>query len=159
MLQGGVRGEDGVVRLNNRGGSLWSRVDAELQLALLAVVNGQALHQEGTETGTSTATEGVEDEEALKANAVVGNTTNLVENTLDELLANSVMATGVVVRSILLASDHHLRVEKVAVSTGADLIDDIGLEIAVDGTRNVLALACTSSLHCQPISSTYNGDA
>jgi hypothetical protein len=33
-------------------------------------------------------------------------------------------------------------VEKVAVGTGSDLVDDIGLQVAVDGTGNVLALAC-----------------
>jgi hypothetical protein len=32
-------------------------------------------------------------------------------------------------------------VEKAAVGTGADLVDDIGLEIAVDGPRHVLAVA------------------
>jgi hypothetical protein len=52
------------------------------------------------------------------------------------------VATGVVVRGILLASDHLLGVEERAVGTSADLIDDIGLEIAVDGTGNVAALAC-----------------
>jgi hypothetical protein len=44
MLESCVSGEDGVVRLNNRGGGLGSRVDTELQLALLAVVHGQTLH-------------------------------------------------------------------------------------------------------------------
>jgi hypothetical protein len=33
-------------------------VDTELQLGLLAVVDGQTLHQESTETGTGTTTEG-----------------------------------------------------------------------------------------------------
>ena len=32
--------------------------------------------------------------------------------------------------------------EKAAVGAGADLIDDVGLEIAVDGARDVLAVAC-----------------
>jgi phosphoribosylcarboxyaminoimidazole (NCAIR) mutase len=31
-------------------------------------------------------------------------------------------------------------VEKVAVSTGADLVDDIGLQITVDGAGDILAL-------------------
>jgi hypothetical protein len=51
------------------------------------------------------------------------------------------VATGVVVGSILLAGDHLLRVEELTVGTSADLIDDVGLEIGVDGTGNVLALA------------------
>lgn len=142
MLEGGVGGEDGVVGLDNGGSGLRSRVDAELELALLAVVNGQTLHEKSTETRSGTTTERVEDEEALKTNAVVGDASNLVENTLNELLADGVVATSIVVGSILLASDHHFGVEQVAVGTGADLIDDIGLEIAVDGTGNVFALAC-----------------
>ena len=66
MLQGGVSGEDGVVGLDDGGGDLWSGVDGELQLGLLAVVDGETLHQEGSKTGSGTTTEGVEDEETLK---------------------------------------------------------------------------------------------
>jgi hypothetical protein len=53
------------------------------------------------------------------------------------------VTTGVVVGSILLASDHLLGVEERAVGTSADLIDNIGLKIAVDGARNVTASACS----------------
>ena len=144
MLQGGVGSEDRVVRLDNRGGGLRGRVDAELELALLAVVDREALHEEGAETRASTTAEGVEDEEALETNAVVGDAADLVQDTLDELLADGVVATGVVVGGILLAGDHHLRVEEVAVGAGADLVDDIGLEIAVDGSGDILALTCES---------------
>lgn len=35
-----------------------------------------------------------------------------------------------------------LGVEESAVGAGADLVDDIGLEIGVDGARNVFSLAC-----------------
>lgn len=142
VLEGGVGGENGVVWLNNRCGDLGRWVDAELELALLAVVDGQTLHEQGTETRASTATEGVEDEETLETRAVVGNTADLVEDLVNELLSDRVVATGVVVRGILLACDHLLGVEERAVGTGADLIDDIGLEIGVDGTGDVLALAC-----------------
>ena len=148
VLKGGVGGEDGVVGLDNGGGDLRGGVDAELELALLAVVDGETLHEEGTETGTGTTTEGVEDEEALETRAVVGDVADLVEDLVDELLADSVVATGVVVRGILLASDHLLRVEEGAVSAGADLVDDVGLEIAVDGARHVLAVACMGASVC-----------
>lgn len=140
VLKGGVGGEDRVVGLNNGGGVLRSRVNAEFQLGLLAVVNGQTLHQESTETGTSTTTEGVEDQETLETSAVVGNTADLVEDLVDHLLADGVVTTGIVVRGILLASDHVLGVEKTAVGTGADLIHNIGFQIAVNGTRDILAL-------------------
>jgi len=142
VLESGVGGQNGVVGLNNGGGVLGSRVNTELQLGLLAVVDGQTLHQKSTETGTSTTTEGVEDKETLETGARVGNAADLVENLIDHLLSDGVVTTGVVVGGILLTSDHLLGVEKGAVSTGANFINDIGLEIGVDGTGNVAALAC-----------------
>ena len=54
------------------------------------------------------------------------------------------MATCVVVRGILLSGDHLLGVEQGAIGTSADLVDDVRLEIAVDGARHVLALACAA---------------
>lgn len=83
----------------------------------------------------------MEDEETLKASAVVGGTADLVEDLVDHLLADGVVTTGVVVRGILLASDHVLGVEEAAVGTSADLIDNVGFQIAVDGARNIFALA------------------
>ncbi|MBQ5153867.1 hypothetical protein EGM85_11475 [Macrococcus caseolyticus] len=80
MLQGGVGGEDGVVGLYDGGGHLRRRVDGELQLGLLAVVHGESLHKEGGETGSSASTEGVEDEEALQASALVGQLADAVED-------------------------------------------------------------------------------
>lgn len=141
MLQGGVGGQDGVVRLNDRGGILGGGIDAELQLGLLAIVNRQTLHEQSTEARPGATTERVEDEEALETGAVVGDAADLVEDLVDHLLPNGVVATSIVVRRILLASDHLFGVEQVAVGTGAHLVDDVGLEIAVDGTGNVLALA------------------
>jgi hypothetical protein len=141
VLEGGVGGEDGVVWLDDRGGDLRRRVDTELELALLAVVDGQTLHQQGTETGTCSSTEGVENEETLQTGAVVGNTADLVEDLVNELLSDRVVATGVVVRGILLSGDHVLGVEEGSVRTSADLVDDVGLKIGVDSTRDVLALA------------------
>lgn len=137
MLEGGVGGEDRVVRLNDRGGSLGSRVDAELELGLLAIVDREALHEESTETGTGTTTERVENEETLETAAVVGNASDLVEDLVDQLLADGVVTTSVVVGGILLAADHMLGVEETAVGAGADLVDDVRLKIGVDGARNV----------------------
>lgn len=142
VLQGGVSCENGVVGLDNGSGDLRRRVDTELELALLAVVDGQTLHQEGTETGTCSTAEGVEDEETLQTGAVVGNAADLIQDLVDELLADCVVTTGVVVGRILLAGNHVLGVEERTVGTGADLVDDVGLQVGVDGTRDVLALAC-----------------
>lgn len=142
MLQGGVGGQDRVVRLNHGDRCLRSRVDAELQLALLAVVDGQALHEEGAETRAGTTAERVEDQEALEAGASVGNAANLVEDAIDKLLANGVVATSVVVGSILLPGDHVLGVEQASVWAGADLVDDVRLKIAVDCPWDILSLTC-----------------
>jgi hypothetical protein len=148
VLEGGVGGEDGVVRLNDRGGGLGSGIHAELQLALLAVVDGQALHQESTETRTSTTTERVEDQESLETGTAVGNAAHLVQNGVNKLLADGVVTTGVVVGGILLAGNHLLGVEKASVGSGADLIDDVGLKIAVNSARDVLALTYITE-YCQ----------
>ena len=95
VLEGGVGGEDGVVWFNNRGGNLWRWVDTEFQLALLAIVDRQALHQKSSKTGTSSTTKGVEDEEALETVAVVCEAANLVHHGVNHLLSNGVVATGV----------------------------------------------------------------
>jgi len=50
---------------------LGRRVDGELEFTLLAEVNREPLHEEGGEPGSGAATEGVEDEEALQAGALV----------------------------------------------------------------------------------------
>lgn len=47
---------------------------------------------------------------------------NPVKNKINDLFANSVMATSVVVRCVLLSSDQLLGVEKLTVSSSADLI-------------------------------------
>ena len=71
VLDGAVSRENSVVGLNDRGGNAGSRVDSEFQLALLAVVGGETLKEEGTETRTCTTTERVEDKEALERRAVI----------------------------------------------------------------------------------------
>jgi hypothetical protein len=148
VLKSGVGGQDGVVGLDNRVGDLGCRVDGELELALLAIVDRETFHEQGTEAGTGTTTEGVEDQEALETSAVISDTPNLVKNLVDKLLADSVVTTSVVVGRILLASDHVLGVEERAVGAGADFIDNIGLEIAVDSAGDIFALTFESRQYC-----------
>jgi len=64
----------------------------------------------------------VEDEEALEPGALVGQLANTVQNQVNDLLADGVVTTGVVVGRILLAGDQLLRVKQLAVSTGTNLI-------------------------------------
>ncbi len=49
---------------------LGCRIDGELQLGLLAVLQGQAFHQEGREPRTSSSTERVEDQESLQTKQI-----------------------------------------------------------------------------------------
>ena len=143
VLKSGVGGQDGVVWLDHGCRDLWGRIDAEFQLALLAVVHRQTLHEESAEARPGSATERVENQESLETRAIVGDTSNFVQDLVDQLLANGVVATGVVVGRILFASDHLLRVEEGAIGSGADLVDYVRLEIAVDGTRDVFPISCT----------------
>lgn len=64
----------------------------------------------------------MEDQEALKTCALVGQLANSVQDEVDDLLANGVVATGIVIGSIFLACDELLRVEELAVGTSANLI-------------------------------------
>ena len=139
MLQEGVRGEDVVVGLNDGGGDLGSRGHGEGELGLAAVVDGEALKEERAETRAGSTTSGVEDHEALETSAVVSELSDAVKDKVDDLLADGVVTTGVVVGSILLAGDELLRVVELAVSTSADFITNSRFEINKDSTRDVLA--------------------
>ena len=60
-----MSGEDGVVGLDDGGGDLRGRVDGELKFRFFAVIDGETLHKKGSESGSGTSTERVEDEETL----------------------------------------------------------------------------------------------
>jgi hypothetical protein len=139
VLNGAVSRQDSVVRLNNGSRCSGSRVDSELELGLLAVLGGETLEEESTETRTSTTTERVEDQETLERLAVVGDTTNSVHDIVDHLLANGVVTTSVVVGGILLTTDQKLGVEQVTVFASSDLIDRRGVEIDEQRSRNILS--------------------
>jgi len=141
MLESGVSGEDGVVRLDDGGGDLRSGVDGKLKLRLLAVVDRESLHKEGGEARAGTTTEGVEDEEALKTSALIGELADSVEDEIDDLLADGVVSSGIVVGGVFLACDQLLRVEELSVGAGSDLINDGWLEINEDGSGDVLSSA------------------
>ena len=141
VLQEGVGGQHGVVGFNNRGGDLGGGVDREPELGLLAVVDGQALQEEGAETGAGTTADSVEDHEALEAGAVVRELADAVEAQVHDFLADGVVTTREVVRRIFLAGDKLLGVEQLAVRAGAHFINHGGLEIEENATGHVLARA------------------
>ena len=103
VLEEGVGGQDRVVGLNDGSGDLRRGVDGETKLALLAVVDGKTFEEEGSETGTSTSTDGVEHKEALETSAVVSELSNPVEAEINDLLADGVVTSGEVVGGIFLS--------------------------------------------------------
>ena len=114
MLEGRVRRQDGVVRLDDGGGDLRSRVHSEFQLGFLPVIDGQPLHEEGCEAGTSAAAEGMEDEKTLKPGALVGELADAIGDDVDDLLADRVVPASVVVCSVFLAGDQLFWVEQLS---------------------------------------------
>merc|ERR1711981_626323 len=75
VLKERVGGEHGVVGLHNGGGDLGGWVGAEAELGLLAVVDGETLKEQGTQSGSSATTDGVEHHESLETGALVGELT------------------------------------------------------------------------------------
>ena len=67
--------------------NLWCRVNGELQLRLLAEVDGEPFHEERGEAGAGAAAEGVEDEKALKAGALF----SLFPDAFQNLVTNNVI--------------------------------------------------------------------
>src|SRR3546814_198408 len=131
--------EHRVVWLNNSSRHLRSRGDSKGKLGLAAVVDGQTLQEKRSETRSSTTASGVEDEEALETSAVVSQLADSVEHEVDNLLANGVVTTGVVVGSILLARDDLLRVVELAVGASADFVTHSSLQFNVDGPRDMFS--------------------
>ena len=139
VLEGGVRGEDRVVWLNDGGGDLRSWVDGKLELGFLAIVDRKPLHQEGSETRTGTTTKGVEDEETLKTGTLIGELSDPVEDQVDDFFTDGVVTTSVVVGGIFFTGDQLFGVEELSVGSGSDLVDDGGFEIDKDSPGDVLA--------------------
>lgn len=116
-------------------------VNAEVQLGFLGVVRGEALQEQGAEAGASTSTNGVEDQEALETGALVSQLADAIQSLVNEILADGVVTTSVVVGSILLSRNDLVRVEELLVLSVSDFISNRGLEINKDSARHVLARA------------------
>jgi|SRR5712671_6281752 len=88
-------GENRVVWLHNRICKCRSRVNAELELALLAIVRREPLQDKCTKTRACATAEGMEDKEALEARAIVSQTSDSVHHVVNLLLPNRVVASRV----------------------------------------------------------------
>ena len=88
VLQKRVGGEDTVVGLDHGGRDLRRRVHGEPQLRLLAVVHGETLEEKGAKARASASTNSIENEESLKASAVVRELPDTIKAEVDDFLAN-----------------------------------------------------------------------
>jgi len=134
-----VSGEDGVVWFNNSGRDLWGWVDGETKFGFLTVIDRESLEEEGTETGSSTTTDGVENEETLETSTLISKFSDSVKTEIDDFFTNGVMSSGEVVGSIFFSGDQLFWMEELSVGTSSDLIDDGWFEIEEDTSWDVLS--------------------
>jgi len=137
-----------VVRLDDGSGDLRSRCHSEGELGLAAVVDGKSLKEERSETRTGSATSGVEDHETLKSGTVISELSDAIKDEVNDLLADGVVTTGVVVGGIFLSRDKLLWVVELAVGTGPHFVKRSRLEIDEDSSRNVFAGASFGKKRC-----------
>merc|ERR1719445_1704467 len=88
-----------------------------------------ALEHQATEARARASADGVVDAEALHVLRVVRKLADQLAGGVDVLLADGVVATGEVVRGILVRVEEELRVEEIAVGALANLVNDGGLEV------------------------------
>jgi len=139
VLQKGMSGEDGVVWFNNRGGNLGGWVDGETELGFLTVINGKSFQQQGSETGSATSSDSLEDHESLETGTVVSELSDSVEGKIDNFSSDGVVTSGEIVGGIFLSGDQLFGVEQLSVGTGSDFINNGGLEIEEDTSWDVLS--------------------
>ena len=157
VLEKRVSGEDGVVWLNNGGGDLWGWIDGETKLGFLTIVHGKSLEEKGTETGSSSSTDGVEDKETLETCALIGELSDSIEAEINDFLTNGVMSSGEVVGGIFLSGDELLWMEELSVGTGSNLIDNGWLEIEEDGSWDVFTSTSLGEEGVEGIITTTDG--
>ena len=137
MFKHTVRRQDVVVWLDNSGGDLWGWVDGESELGFFTVIDGKSLEEKGSESGTGSSTDGVEDEETLESSALIGKLSDSVEAEINDFFTNGVMSSGEVVSSIFFTGDKLFWMEQLSVGSGSDFIDNGWLEIEEDGSWDV----------------------
>jgi len=157
VLEEGVSGEDGVVWLNNGGGDLWGWIDGESELGFFTVIDGKSLEEKGSESGTGSSTDGVEDEETLETSALIGKLSDSVEAEINDFLTNGVMSSGEVVGSIFFTGDELLWVEQLSVGSGSNLIDNSWFEIEEDSSWDVFTSTSLGEEGVESIVTTTDG--
>ena len=81
----------------------------------------------------------MEEKKSLKSRTLVSQFPDSVQNQIHDLLANGVVAPGVVVGSILLAVDQLLGVVELTVGSNSGLVNDSGLQVNKDSSWNMFS--------------------
>mmetsp|Transcript_48999 Transcript_48999/g.88100 ORF Transcript_48999/g.88100 Transcript_48999/m.88100 type:complete len:322 (-) Transcript_48999:28-993(-) len=157
MFEEGVHAQHSVIRLDNSCGDLRTAPNGEGDLALLAVVNRQALKHQASQARSSATAACVVHAETLKTGTVVRKLPNAVKHEVNDFLADGVVASCKVVRSIFLATDQLFRMEELTVSSCSHLIHDSRFEIDHHTTRDVLAGTRLAEKCVKCIIATSNG--
>ncbi|EPY39693.1 hypothetical protein AGDE_04235 [Angomonas deanei] len=142
-----VDGEGGVVGLDDGIGHLGGGDDGEGHHDTVGVLLAELGDEQGTHTGTRTATHGVGQLEALEAVAALGLLAADVEDGVDELGTFGVVALGPVVTGTGLSKDEVVGAEELAIGTGADGVHRAGLEVDQDRAGHVAAASGLVKVH------------
>src|SRR5437868_900664 len=98
-----MSGEHSIVWLNNSSADHWCWVNTECELGLLWIVSGQSLQEKSSMARASSSSNSVVHEESLESRALISQSTNLVQDQINDLLSNSVVSSSIVGCSIFLA--------------------------------------------------------
>lgn len=99
----------------------------------------QTFRQQGGEPRSDPCPRAVEDQEALKTCALVGQFLDSVRDQVSDLLASGVVPSGVVIGSVFLSCEELLRVKELAVGASAGLLSDRGSQVHQRRPGHVLA--------------------
>merc|ERR1712226_963792 len=78
-------------------------------------------------------------QKSLKSGTLVSQFPDSVQNQINDLLPNGVVAPGVVVGSVLFAVDQLLGVVELTVGSNSGLVNDSGLQVNKDSSWNMIA--------------------
>lgn len=101
---------------------LRSWINSKFKLALLAVVVGEFLHEERSESGTRASAERMKDEKSLEPGALIREPANAIHYGLDDFTTDGIMASGIIVRCVFFARDQLLRMIQLSVLSGSNLV-------------------------------------
>merc|ERR1719267_262364 len=142
-----VHREGGVVWLDHSVGHLRGWHDGEGEHHTVWVLLADLGDEESSHTGTSTATEGVAELEALEAVAGLGLLAHDIEHGVDELGTLGVVTLGPVVTGTSLAEDEVVRAEELTEWAGTDGVHGTRLEVHEDGAGHVAATGSLVVVH------------